>query len=83
MEPDGRGWTGVKGAAEQVAVPMQAQEPIRFQHGNLISVHEAAARCPELQLVTDGEVLPLGVDFPGTRAAGVVEAVPGIPAAPV
>ena len=65
-------------AASQISQPAQSQEPIRFKRCHLPSVH-GASPCPVLHVVTEGEVLPLRVDFCGTWATAVVEAVPGVP----
>jgi hypothetical protein len=69
----------VKSAASQVAQPVQAQVSVRFKRGHFPRVHRAGP-CRVLHVVAEGEVLPLRVDLPGTWAAAVVEAVPGVPA---
>jgi hypothetical protein len=62
---------------------MQSQESILFQFCDLPRVPGAVAARPVLHVVADGEVLPLWVDSVGTWTTGVVEVVPGVPAATI
>ena len=70
---------GIEGAASQIAQSVQTEESIRFDPRDGICVHGSSTGCPVLQVVAATNVLPLRMNFAGTRATGIVQVIPGVP----
>jgi hypothetical protein len=69
----------IEPAASVGRTAVEATERVGFDDTDAVRIHDVAQRT-ELQLVTNGDVLPLGVDFLDTTPTTIVEQVPGVPA---